>query len=610
MNKKFQRTMSLLVVLLIASAMLVGAVGCSNKDVEPTPEKTLSRIGITAFPKTTYMVDETFNPTGMVVTAYYSDQSKEAITDYQTIVDNPLKITTRSAIIMYKGKQATLPITVNMPMEEMLHIESDEHAVYTVEAENLDYSYCYNPYSDDHLVSTENVVTASGGKSIGSLAGEGNSFGFIVKSEYELTVNLVIRAAAVHEDRFCDTVMDVKVNGDVKKSNHTLTWGENNSFYNWENVTYSEVKLKTGENRVEIMINVEWYAPNIDCFYIVVAPDGHENLEPESAYATKLEIANGEHAVHKVEAEDLDLSTWEGAEVKDSSSASGNQYVDLPDTLDNYSSEHSHNVGFSIRSAVEAKIKISMSLSYTTTNPIVALDDIINIYWNGVKVKTDYEFKSKDGSVWELATVAGELDLIVGNNIITFETHEYWTPDVDYFNIVVAPNGDEGDDNQPTPDPDPDLEYAVKLELLNGATGDYTVEAEGLDLSTWEGAFVENVTTVGGLSGNGNFSGAPKLGFTVKSEVSGKVKISLKVAFGKDDANKNFDEMLKLTWNGETLQTNFAFDENSGWTTWETVTVTTELDLNEGYNTFVIQSNFQYWVPNLDCIIFEVNPQA
>ena len=79
----------------------------------PVVEKTLERIEVTTNPnKTAYEEGEKFDKTGMVVTAIYSDSSKETVTDYAytptgSLTKNDTKIT-----ITYKDKTATVTITV------------------------------------------------------------------------------------------------------------------------------------------------------------------------------------------------------------------------------------------------------------------------------------------------------------------------------------------------------------------------------------------------------------------------------------------------------------------------------------------------------------------
>lgn len=81
-------------------------------------EKKLSKIAITAPPrKTTYDVGEEFDKTGMVVTATYTDDSVETVTDYTILPARKLQAVDTKVTIQYTKdgvtKQVDQPITMN-----------------------------------------------------------------------------------------------------------------------------------------------------------------------------------------------------------------------------------------------------------------------------------------------------------------------------------------------------------------------------------------------------------------------------------------------------------------------------------------------------------------
>lgn len=81
-------------------------------------EKTLESIAVTAKPaKTVYVEGETFDGTGMVVTAAYTDGSKEAVTGYTVSPSGVLTVKDTSVTITYTeggtAKTAVQAITVN-----------------------------------------------------------------------------------------------------------------------------------------------------------------------------------------------------------------------------------------------------------------------------------------------------------------------------------------------------------------------------------------------------------------------------------------------------------------------------------------------------------------
>lgn len=79
----------------------------------------LTGIRITNQPlKTTYTVGETFDKTGMVVTADYDDGTTEVITDYEVKPSGSLAAGDKSITISYEGKSATLNIIVKEKTSE------------------------------------------------------------------------------------------------------------------------------------------------------------------------------------------------------------------------------------------------------------------------------------------------------------------------------------------------------------------------------------------------------------------------------------------------------------------------------------------------------------
>lgn len=96
---------------------------------EPVKEKTLEKIAVTTPPKKLrYSEGDYFKPLGMVVTATYSDNSKEIVTDYTYEPSRALKYTDTDITITYKGKTTTVAITVQKvdPLPEVKTLEKIE----------------------------------------------------------------------------------------------------------------------------------------------------------------------------------------------------------------------------------------------------------------------------------------------------------------------------------------------------------------------------------------------------------------------------------------------------------------------------------------------------
>lgn len=81
-------------------------------------DNPLARIEITTLPtKTEYTAGESFDPNGMIVTAYYADGSSQPVSDYIISDDTELSVGKSSVTVSYTensiSKTAVVPITVN-----------------------------------------------------------------------------------------------------------------------------------------------------------------------------------------------------------------------------------------------------------------------------------------------------------------------------------------------------------------------------------------------------------------------------------------------------------------------------------------------------------------
>ena len=90
-----------------------------------TTSKVLESIEITTPPtKTSYLVGEDFDKTGMVVKAKYSDGNSEEITDYTITDGTKLKLDQQSVTISYNGKTVTQAIEVKENSVKSLEIKT------------------------------------------------------------------------------------------------------------------------------------------------------------------------------------------------------------------------------------------------------------------------------------------------------------------------------------------------------------------------------------------------------------------------------------------------------------------------------------------------------
>lgn len=626
--------MTVCLVLLMAVFALVGcaptgddSTGSDTGSGSSQEENSLQRIAVTTKPaKTIYVVGEKLDLTGMVVTAYYTDGTSEAVTSYTVDKKGELTKADNVVTVSYEGKIAMFPITVTIAVEKALDIETADNAVYTVEGESLDYSNCVNSNDPDAKPAIENVASASGGQSIGGLSVAGNSFGFAVESKVEAELTIVARLAAVSMEQELDSTLSVLWNGESQYSGGVLPWDEAvRDFYNWQNIYFTGLTLEEGTN--ELILEILSGAPNVDCFWLIVNPTGEEDLpldgvpikpsDPNdpSEYASLLTVETGEAQSYRIEAEsssgvdytncvtsarDEGTDTASGGWCRSTLGTKGNQF------------------GFAVTSLVEADL--TLQLRVCNGNPEdQALDEILKITWNGEEIKTGcvLDFPTEEwqedpaASVWfrwEDAKVSG-LTLQEGRNELNIEVLADSAPNIDYFQLDIA-----GVSDQPII-PDPPPEFATFVNVEDAVSKVYTVEAEDLD---WSKCVNSNIPgekpntelpatpTSGRLCVSSIGVTGNKFGFAVESAVEATVSVVLRVSSGAP-ADQVLDDLLQIEWNETRVltETTISYEENV-WHNWKHVYLN-ELTLKTGENIFSVEVTGG-GCPNIDCFYFIVNP--
>lgn len=114
MNKKL-----LAALLLVCLAVSLCFAACQPTDEEKPQEVVPSEIKVTTQPtKTTYVVGEKFDKTGMVVTAVYSDKTEKAVTNYTFAPTDELGVTDKEIVVTYTEKGVTKSATVFVTVVE------------------------------------------------------------------------------------------------------------------------------------------------------------------------------------------------------------------------------------------------------------------------------------------------------------------------------------------------------------------------------------------------------------------------------------------------------------------------------------------------------------
>jgi len=114
MNKKL-----IAALLLVCLAVSLCFAACQPTDEEKPQEVVLNEIKVTTQPtKTTYVVGEKFDKTGMVVTAVYSDKTEKAVTNYTFAPTDELGVTDKEIVVTYTEKGVTKSVSVAITVVE------------------------------------------------------------------------------------------------------------------------------------------------------------------------------------------------------------------------------------------------------------------------------------------------------------------------------------------------------------------------------------------------------------------------------------------------------------------------------------------------------------
>lgn len=122
-------------------AVTVSFGGKSTSVSISVAEKELEGIAITTPPtKTTYAYRDVFDPTGMVVTASYNNNTSEAVTGYTWSPSGELRTPGTVAItITYQGETATQNVTVQAQPVQLSYIEITTQPTKTVYGEGANF---------------------------------------------------------------------------------------------------------------------------------------------------------------------------------------------------------------------------------------------------------------------------------------------------------------------------------------------------------------------------------------------------------------------------------------------------------------------------------------
>ncbi len=243
-------------------------------------QKTVKELKVTTLPtKTVYTAGETFDPTGMVVEAKYTDFTSEVVTNYTIDKTGPLTDDDDKVTISYGGLTVDVAIQVGKKYAAKIR---DTGTIIT-EAEDLDFSDLILRSDMQAVGKTDFVIDnnlAHGGKSI-ERYDTGSKLNLEISVGETATTKFSIFASDTEGKNF-ESMVTVKLDDNVINStnNPTLSSIDGNQYYNWTEVEYTLEDLAAGEH----VITIEFTAgkPNLDYFTFNTTKYGSKTVAKEA----------------------------------------------------------------------------------------------------------------------------------------------------------------------------------------------------------------------------------------------------------------------------------------------------------------------------------------
>ena len=257
---------SKLMTLLGLSMMLVGCGGDTSTDANTSAkgsnvsssvveEVKITRLVVTTQPnKVNYIAGEKFDPTGMIVTASYSNGTRKEITGYTWDKTGELTLDDSVVTISYEGVKTTVKIVMRD-----YDFRADKEDTYRVEIEDLDLKDLIVDGSGLHY---EKNDFSSGGTSLGHIAYGELNVNFKVNDSYHLTATMY---AAKYEETPISTYLKFSIDGKEATFEDTMLGRKkdgSNDWFNWQPSKVECGTLEKGSHQFKIMVIA---TVNLDC---------------------------------------------------------------------------------------------------------------------------------------------------------------------------------------------------------------------------------------------------------------------------------------------------------------------------------------------------------
>jgi len=231
-------------------------------------DAVLESIVVTENPtKVDYKVGEKFNPSGMVVTANYSDSTTGIITNYSIDKTDELTLDDHVVTITYQGVSTTLNITVTD-----INFVANEVGEYRVEAEDIDLSNLnFQPGKDTFV---ESNGFSSNGASIGGLGTGSFAIKFETNEAYSLSISSLMSKYESEYTIVGNMLFTLDGNDIIANQPETYGTTPGNDWFNFKTVSFDSQDIEAGNHEFKVTIVGE--APNIDCFDFILGIPSEE----------------------------------------------------------------------------------------------------------------------------------------------------------------------------------------------------------------------------------------------------------------------------------------------------------------------------------------------
>ena len=227
--------------------------------------------------KTTYWEGDNYDPTGLVATASYEDESTKTIAIEDLDFDKTVAAKDdKEVTVSYAGFSKTIAVTVK---EKVTSVNVDAIKTVRIEAEHLDTSKA--ALREDFIAAGRTFIENGEGASNGQ-----NICGYNPGSVFEIPVVSDKDCDILITSIMSDTDLDYKINDGLEfKMDDTVMTAEDVTFefhgqgdyWNWKDVRIGKISLKAGSHTFSVKSKSR--RPNLDCFDFTVLKYGDEVAE-------------------------------------------------------------------------------------------------------------------------------------------------------------------------------------------------------------------------------------------------------------------------------------------------------------------------------------------